>query len=171
MDIETRPWRYELDLIGQKVASDALRDYCIGTVEEAYTGWLRFAVNLIQLEALNRDHPRESLRLEINLYKTLVQTDQLRREVAYAWLSEHHPSDLKEHMEQIVPHSPHWYSIVERVEPTLATLSRYAVGAEGKTHVCSSCGDQPVMDYRLVNRAETMPGVPSLRPASLRGLH
>ena len=101
--------------------------------------------------------------MEVELYETLVQNDQRRREVAYAWLSKHFPDDLKRHMEQIDPHSDHWYSIVDRVEPHLAALSRHAVEAEGGANVCSSCGDEPALDYRLVNGAETMPGVPSLR--------
>ncbi|ESW67344.1 hypothetical protein NKL07_01205 [Mesorhizobium sp. C280B] len=164
METATHPWRYDLGLIGQMTESqEALRDYCIGTVREAYSGGIRFAVNLVQLRALNSQYPRESFRLEIELYETLVQNDQLRREVAYAWLSKHFPDDLNRHMEQIEPHSAYWYSIVDRVEPHLAGLSRRAVEAEGGTNVCSSCGDEPALDYRLVNGAGTMPGVPSLR--------
>ena len=45
-----------------------------------------FAINLVQLRALQRQYPRESLRLEIVLYETLVRNDQSRREVAYDWL-------------------------------------------------------------------------------------
>ncbi|MER9858474.1 MULTISPECIES: hypothetical protein [unclassified Mesorhizobium] len=66
-------------------------------------------------------------------------------------------------MEQIEPHSAYWFSIVDRVEPKLAAISRHAIEAEGRTNVCSACGDEPTLDYRLVNSAETMPGVPSLR--------
>ncbi|MER8954372.1 hypothetical protein NKH98_16855 [Mesorhizobium sp. M0833] len=144
-------------------SSEDLRDYCIGTVREAYSGKIRFAVNLVLLRALHVQYPRESLRLEVELYDTLVRNDQMRREVAYTWLSKHYPDDLKRHMEQIEPHSALWYSIVDRIEPTLAALSRNSVEREGEATVCSSCGDQPTLDYRLVNGAETMPGVPSLR--------
>ncbi|MER8658471.1 YiiX/YebB-like N1pC/P60 family cysteine hydrolase [Mesorhizobium sp. M0847] len=163
-EIDFHPWRYVPGLIDQMTeSSEALRDYCIGTVREAYSGGVRFAVNLIQLRALYAAHPLESLRLQVELYEILVQNDQRRREVAYTWLSKHYPDDLKRHMEQIDPHSTHWYSIVDRVEPHLAALSRHAVEAEGGTNVCSSCGDEPALDYRLVNGAQTMPGVPSLR--------
>ncbi|KAA3448599.1 hypothetical protein C7I87_20820 [Mesorhizobium sp. SARCC-RB16n] len=164
MEIGLHPWRYDQSLIEQMTGSqEDLREYCIGTVREAYSGGVRFAVNLVQLYALNSKHPRESLRLQIELYQTLVQNDQRRREVAYTWLAEHYPDDLKRYMEQVEPHSAYWYSIVDRVEPHLAALSRHAVEAEGGTNVCSSCGDEPTLDYRLVNGAETMPGVPSLR--------
>ncbi|MDX8548031.1 YiiX/YebB-like N1pC/P60 family cysteine hydrolase [Mesorhizobium sp. VK25A] len=164
MEVALYPWRYDLGLIDQMTEShEDLREYCIGTIKEAYSGGVRFSVNLIQLQALSRDYPRESLRLKIELYKILVHNDQRRREVAYAWLSEHYPDDLKHHMEQIEPHSPYWYSIVDRVEPTLAALSRRNVEREGRPDVCSSCGDRPALDYRLINGVETMPGVPSLR--------
>lgn len=163
-EIDLHPWRYVPGLIDEiSGASEDLRDYCIGTVREAYSGNIRFAVNLVQLRAFYSQYPRESFRLEVELYETLVQNDQRRREVAYAWLYKHYPDDLKRQMEQIEPHTTRWYSIVDRVEPHLAALSRHAVETEGGTNVCSSCGDQPALDYRLVNAAETMPGVPSLR--------
>ncbi|MDX8437104.1 YiiX/YebB-like N1pC/P60 family cysteine hydrolase [Mesorhizobium abyssinicae] len=162
-EFDLHPWRYVPGLIDKiSGSSEDLRDYCIGTVREAYSGNIRFAVNLVLLRALHVQYPRETFRQEIDLYETLVRNDQKRREVAYKWLSDHYPDDLKRNMEQIEPHSAYWYSIVDRVEPHLAALSRHAVEAEGGTNVCS-CGDKPTLDYRLVNGAETMPGVPSLR--------
>lgn len=164
MEVEQHPWRYTHGLIYQLSAShDALCDYCIGTVQEAYTGGVRFAIDLVQLKALQQQHPRESFRLEIELYETLVRNDQSRREVAYDWLQRHYPDLLERYMEQIEPHTDHWWSLIDRVEPKLAALSRHAVSAEGRTDVCSSCGDYPSHAYRVVNGAETMPGVPSLR--------
>ncbi|QND60106.1 hypothetical protein [Mesorhizobium huakuii] len=109
METDLHPWRYDLGLIDRMTESqEELREYCIDTIKEAYSGGVRFAVNLVQLQALNREHPRESLRLQIELYQTLVRNDQLRREVAYAWLSKHYPDDLKRHMEQIELHSAYW---------------------------------------------------------------
>lgn len=166
IEIETFPWRYDQTLIATMTDPGQmaqLREYCIGTVIEAYSGGMRFAVNLVQLQALQSQYGGESFRLWVELYETLVLNDQARREVAFTWLSEHHPDDLKRHMEQIEPHSPYWFSIVDRVEPKLAALSRLGVAAEEDLNVCSSCGDQPAAAYRVVNGAQTMPGVPSLR--------
>ncbi|MGY8633546.1 YiiX/YebB-like N1pC/P60 family cysteine hydrolase [Bradyrhizobium sp. 14AA] len=164
MEVEEHPWRYTHGLIDQLSTSPgALCDYCIGTVQEAYTGGIRFAINLVQLQAIQRQHPRESFRLQIALFETLVRNDQSRREVAYGWLRKHYPSLLEQHMEQIEPHTEYWWSLIDRVEPKLAALSRHAVSAEGRTDICSSCGDHPANAYRVVNGAETMPGVPSLR--------
>ena len=164
MEVEEHPWRYTHELMDQLSASrEVVRDYCISTVKEAYSGGIRFAINLAQLRALQRQHPRESFRLEIALYETLVRNDQSRREVAYDWLQRHYPDLLKQHMEEIEPHTPYWWSVIDRVEPRLAALSRHAVVSEGSTDVCTSCGDQPASPYRVANGAETMPGVPSLR--------
>jgi len=66
-------------------------------------------------------------------------------------------------MEEIEPHTPYWWSVIDRVEPRLGALSRQAVLSMGGSDVCSSCGDEPAYPYRVVNGAEIMPGVPSLR--------
>ncbi len=166
IEVAAHPWRYDGSLINKLSGPekiDSLREYCIGTVKGAYSNGFRFANNLVQLKNLQSRNPRKSFQLEISLYEALVRNDEARREVAYNWLSHHDPSALRLHMEQIDPHSPYWYSMVDRVEPNLAALSRHAVAAEGSSNVCSSCGDQPTETYRVVNGAETMPGVPSLR--------
>lgn len=166
MDVEAHPWRYDRTLIDQMVSSEQmsiLREYCIGTVKEVYSGGRRYASNLVQLRELQKRYPRSTFDLQVGLYEVLVRNDQNRRDAAYHWLSKHYPDDLREHLEQIEPHSAFWYSIVDQVEPNLAALSRHAVKAEGCLEVCSSCGDKPANCYRLVNSAETMPGVPSLR--------
>lgn len=165
MEVEKHPWRYTHGLTEKLSASrQDVRDYCIGTVKEAYSGGIRFAINLVQLRVLLRQHPRQSFCLKIALYETLIRNDQNRREVAYDWLHRHYPDLLKQHMEEIEPHTPYWWSVIDRVEPQLAALSRrQAFVSEGRIDVCSSCGDQPASRYRVVNGAETMPGVPSLR--------
>jgi len=163
IETELHPWRYDLALISAMVAPHKpLQEYCLDTVKEAYSGGIRFATNLVQLRAIHLQHPRTSFQLLTELYQTLVQNDQKRREVAYAWLSKNHPGDLKQNMEQIEPHSDYWFSVVDPVEPKLAALSRHAIESESNKKVCSSCGDEPAIDYRIVNGAEKMPGVPSL---------
>lgn len=163
-EVDGHPWRYTDGLMDKlSEPPELLRDYCIGTVKEAYSSGVRFAINLVQLKALQKQHPRRAFCLEIALYEALVRNDQSRREIAYDWLQRHYPDLLKQHMEEIEPHTPYWWSVIDRVEPQLAALSRHAVASEGSTDVCSSCGDQPVASYRMVNGAETMPGVPSLR--------
>lgn len=166
--IETtrHPWRYDPSLMAKMTSPSqlaVLRQDCIWTLKDTYSGQIHYAVNLVGLAHLHSQSPRESFRLEIALYATLVHNHQLRREVAYEWLLAHHPSDLKQNMEQIQPHSEQWYLIVDRVEPNLAALTRLNVKAEGQVEVCSSCGDQPSASYRVVNGAQSMPGVPSLR--------
>jgi len=89
----------------------------------------------------------------------------LRRDTALAWLERHSPQDVDCHLERIIPHSDHWFSIIDRVEPKLGMIARLSIEQAGSAQVCSSCGD-PAQDYRLVNGADTMPGVPSLRLCS-----
>jgi hypothetical protein len=165
-EVETHPWRYDHSVMATMTTPSIqqdLRAYCIGTVQEAYSGGVRFAVNLEHYRRRHQVSPRRSWQLLIELYKTLVSNDHCRREVARTWLAAAYPADLERHMEKIEPHSEMWFSIVDRVEPRLGALARLAIQSEKNTMVCSSCGDGPITDYRIVNAAEAMPGVPSLR--------
>ena len=165
-EIKTHPWRYDQNLIDRMTAPEemrAIRKYCIGTVQEAYSGGFRFVNNLVALRHLNEQFPRRSFELEIELYEILVQNDQDRREIAYQWLLKHHPNDLKQHMEQIEPHSNHWYFFVGKVEPAISKMTQHAIAAEGKSDICFVCGDQPSKAYRLVNGTSASLGIPSLR--------
>ena len=83
----------------------------------------------MQLQALQEQYPRESFRLEIDLYKTLVRNNQKRREVAYDWLERHHPDKLKQHMEEIEPHTPYWWSVID-----LTGNEQGLIGYRGKHH-------------------------------------
>lgn len=163
---ETHPWRYDFDaMLSMQNASnlEELRDYCIQTISEAYSGGIRFSVNLIYYQHAQTIAHRETLDQLILLYKTLVQNDENRREVARKWLLKYYPDDVKQHMERVKPHSELWFSIVDRVEPQLGVIARVAIEAEQSKEICSSCGDEPATDYRVANSAEAMPGVPSLR--------
>ncbi|SEB79312.1 Permuted papain-like amidase enzyme, YaeF/YiiX, C92 family [Nitratireductor aquibiodomus] len=165
-ELQTNPWRYDLEEMRRMQSSsnrEALREYCIATISEAYSGGVRFAVNLIYYQQGQETAPRETTKLLINLYETLVQNDQDRREVARAWLLEQYPDDVQQHMERVEPHSDLWFSIVDRVEPKLGMLARIAIKSKQSLEICSSCGDKPFGDYRIANSASAMPGVPSLR--------
>jgi hypothetical protein len=164
IEVEKHPWRYIPGLIdGISASSEDMCEYCVSIIKEAYSGGVRFAINLVQAQALQRQHPRKAFCLVITLYEKLVRMDEDRREIAYDWLQRHYPEQLKQHMEEIAPHTPYWWWVIDKVEPQLAALSRLAVALEGNTEVCTSCGDHPASLYRLVNGADTMPGVPSLR--------
>ena len=164
-ELQAHPYRYDLALmesISDPAMREDLRIYCIETIREAYSGGIRFSVNLAHYEAMQKASRRETLGLLINLYETLVRNDQERRETARSWLLHHHPDDVTEHMERIEPHTDLWFQIVDRVEPYLGVIARLAISHEQSVDVCSSCGD-PGHDYRIINSAEAMPGVPSLR--------
>ena len=164
-ELDANPWRYDLALM-ESITDPAmlsdLRSNCIHAIREAYSGGARYAVNLAHYETRQRSSPRQSTELLIKLYQILVRNDLQWRETARAWLLRHHPEDVAAHMEQVVPHSDVWFSIVNRVEPNLGMLARMAIKSEKSLDVCSSCGDPP-RDYRIVNSADAMPGVPALR--------
>lgn len=141
---------------------DQLREYCIGTIREFHTGGLRFAVNLVHYRRTLCDENRQTTAQLVELYERLLHNDQKRRDVALAWLRRHFPEDAKHNIERIVPHSEQWFSIIDRVEPALGQIARKSTIGMKSPDVCSTCGD-PAQDYLLINAAEMMPGVPSLR--------
>lgn len=164
-DFAINPWHYdlgEMEAITAEHTLDGLRQYCIGTIAEFHTGGLRYAVNLAHYERTMRSAPRRTSLQLLTLYRQLVRNDQDRRDVALAWLRRHFPADAKIHLQRIVPHSELWFSIVDQVEPPLGAIARANIQRMGTEEVCSACGD-PADDYLLLNGAEAMPGVPSLR--------
>lgn len=164
-ELQAHPYRYDLAVMESIVAPEMLADlrtYCVDTIREAYSGGVRFAINLAHYQAAQNASERETLKLLIQLYETLVRNHELRVETARAWLLRHHPADVAQYMERVVPHSELWFSIVDRVEPQLGVIARHAIRRAKSINVCSSCGD-PARDYGLANAADAMPGVPSLR--------
>ncbi|MBY0284895.1 MAG: hypothetical protein K2W81_13165 [Sphingomonas sp.] len=165
MELKANPWRFDLEIMESLATPDRVgevRDYCGTTIAEAYSGGHRFAVVLGAHRAEFQIWPRTSTALLIALYERLVRDDQRRRETALRWLQRHFPDDAVKRLERVEPHSALWFHYVDRVEPALGEAARRAIASEGALQVCSSCGDLP-RDYRLINAADAMPGVPSLR--------
>lgn len=159
------PWHYdlaEMEAVTNGGSMAELREYCVSAVREFHTGGLRFAVYLAAYEEPMQDRPRVTTAQLLYLYRQLVHNDHMRRTVALEWLRRQYPEDAKSELQRIVPHSDHWFSIVDRVEPHLGAIARINIEASGGVDGCSACGD-PAEDYLIVNGAEAMPGVPSLR--------
>ena len=161
IEVRNHPWRYYPNLIEKQPPPpnmiNSVREFFIRTVKKAYSGEIRYAESLVQLQELQRQHPRKYFELEIDLYQTLVRVNQNLREIAYEWLEFHHPDQLRKIMEEIRPHTPEWLSVIGHVQPRLAIASRHVVQIlRGNTNFCTSCRSQPASPYRLVNGAETM---------------
>jgi hypothetical protein len=166
LELSQHPWRYDhigIRAITTPQSAEALRQYCIGTVSEAYSGGARYGANLALYLDAHKTVKRETFQLLITLYETLVRNDELRTEVAQAWLETYFPDDLAKHMERVEPHSPQWFDIVDRVQPLLGVGARAAIASEKSVFVCVICGDEPIRDYRLRNQGTPFKGVPSLR--------
>lgn len=165
-EVNTHPYRYDLNLMNTIQSTDDLtdlREYCRATIREFYTGGTRFATNLVFYQKQQRETPRKTYCIMMSLYTKLVEINQKRVETAYQWLFRNFPNDIPEYIEKIEPHSDLWFYIVDQVEPHLSILARACIKQEGSKDVCSSCGDTPVRDYKLMDAAKDMPGVPSLR--------
>lgn len=165
MDFAACPWHYDLGAMEAVVApSDRadLRNYCIGTIGEFWTGGQRFPMMLVYYRQSWLHAPRDTTAQLVALYEQLVRNDRLRCETALAWLERHYPEDVAQNLERIEPHSAHWFATVDRVEPGLARMARLAIARRGSPRVCSICSDLP-HDYVPRSEIEALPGVPSLR--------
>lgn len=160
-DYRINPWHYDVAEMGTDPSDTGLVEYCVSTIREFHTGGLRYAVNLAHYRRNYAANGRRTTAQLVTLYEQLVRNDEIRREVALAWLQRHHPQEADRQLQRIIPYSEMWFSVVDRVEPRLGALARATIGVTGTLDICC-CGD-PGDDYRIVNAAEAMPGVPSLR--------
>ena len=86
-----------MDAVFDDATAADLRAYCVSTIREAYSGGIRFAVNLNRYRTVYRASRREPTALLIALYERLVRNDQLRRDTAIMWLQRHFPEDVGRH--------------------------------------------------------------------------
>lgn len=164
-DFAIDPWHYDLQAMQAETKPEnikALREYAISTIREYHSGGVRYPINLRYYKAKLEENPGRTNKLLVDLYEQLTRNDEARRQVSLGWLRHHFPKDADIHLERIEPHSERWFGIVEKVEPRLAAIARMSIHRQKSVKVCSSCGD-PAQDYMLMNSADFMPGVPSLR--------
>lgn len=56
------------------------------------------------------------------------------------------------------PHTPEWFSALEKVAPHQAEQTRAVIRLAGRDDVCSICGDVDSADYKIVSE-QSAPGV------------
>lgn len=61
------------------------------------------------------------------------------------------------------PHSPEWFSALERINPVQAVQTRKILSLAGRNDICSICGDEHSTDYKLVSEQTTSGVVSTLR--------
>lgn len=164
-DIDKNRPHYDLALLNTLTtpeSAEAIRRRCRLVIGEEDSGDIHLAATLAHHRLSQRLVPRQTTFLLLELYDQLVRGADLRRGVARAWLEEHHAEDVATFAEAVRPHSPLWFHLVDLVAPNVTMMARASIAAEGHVEGCTTCGDDAT-DYRLANRADTMPGVPSLR--------
>lgn len=63
----------------------------------------------------------------------------------------------------LIPHSKEWFAAQELWDPPKAAQTKFMIEAEGRTDICSVCGDDPVHDYRLAQAFRPPGGADTLR--------
>lgn len=47
------------------------------------------------------------------------------------------------------PHSPEWFEALAAFNPMQAAMTKQMIAMSGRDDVCSVCGDDPAIDYKL----------------------
>jgi hypothetical protein len=152
MECSRSPWYYDLQLmLGATPPDSEKRWYCEMTLRDYEIGLQRYEVNRAGYSILFETHRLESFRLLKGLYEKLVELHSLRGKVAAEWLSRKTPgsSATPQPPDPLLPHSPEWFSALERYNPVQAAHARSIIKEAGSQDVCSICGDAPGKDYGL----------------------
>jgi hypothetical protein len=63
----------------------------------------------------------------------------------------------------VEPHSPKWFSIVDRADRAFARTVRATIGGEQSRDICTLCGFPPLGDFQIVEAVTIRRAIPSLR--------
>ena len=63
----------------------------------------------------------------------------------------------------IEPHTPKWFSIVDRADRGFARTVRATISCEASQDICTLCGFPPIGDFKLIEAVTMRRAVPSLR--------
>ncbi len=61
------------------------------------------------------------------------------------------------------PHTKEWFDALEKQNPRQAEQTRKVISQNGKSEVCSVCGDEPAKDYRFESEQVTSEMVATIK--------
>jgi hypothetical protein len=140
-------WQYSLAAMCDAARGfrNEIEAYCLDTLRNV-EGSDRYERNLTGYAHLPQQYSLKTFARLHQLYEQLVRLDTERRGVALAWLRAHTPSLVSGGK----PHTEGWFAALQLRNPTQAAMTRAILAAAGATEVCSTCGDDPATDVRLV---------------------
>lgn len=165
LDKQKNPWHYNLNLMSASISSSTknqVEDYCWGVVKDQELGPSRYIVNRGGYLLFSQQYDLHFFHLMAELYDYLAELHRIRVDVAIGWLeqNEYLPYSSPTHF---IPHTPEWFTALEKWDPTKAIMVRTAIKLAGSEEVCSICGDDPAQDYRLEEELKPAGGVDTLR--------
>ncbi|MEA2895264.1 MAG: hypothetical protein QOJ84_879 [Bradyrhizobium sp.] len=158
---EKNPWQYE-DALLARLPREQCEQYCRGTLKEEEGADHRYVVNRGGYKGANFHYKLKTFGLLFELYDLLASGHRQRIAVARRWL-EANGLAAPEADHILTPHSPEWFAALHRWDPVQAAQTKFVVDHEGRTDVCSICGDDPAKDYRLEKPFRAAGGVDTLR--------
>jgi len=157
------PWQYDIDLMKVFSRLDAgIEEYCRSIISGEDDGPNRFVVNHGGYALLSKQFGQRYFTIMMELHGVLAELHRKRVEVATAWLQAYGLLSATE-ASPLRPHTREWFDALEIWNPPQAMMTRAAIAAAGKPDVCSICGDDPALDYRLEKNHRPPGGVDTFR--------
>ena len=149
---DANAWRYDRALIEalSPTVTEDLRSYCRATATMEDGGY-RFTLNRAGYEYLAQAHNLKTFRAMTELYAILEELHRRRLAVARGWLRENDIAWAGPALtgKMLLPHTSKWFTALAVYNPQQAAYTQFILNAEGKSEVCSICGDEPTEDYWL----------------------
>jgi hypothetical protein len=157
LNTERNRWQYE-DALLAELPPDECEEYCKGMVKDEEAGPHRYLTNRAAYRGLFHQHSLTFFKLLFELFDLLAAEHRQRQMVARRWLE---AKEMIAPAADVIlrPHSPEWFVSMDGWDPVKAAVTRFVIEQEGRDDVCSVCGDDPAVDYRL-EKAFRPPGGP-----------
>ncbi|MFC5862171.1 YiiX/YebB-like N1pC/P60 family cysteine hydrolase [Acidicapsa dinghuensis] len=161
---EKNPWQYDLELLSAGPA-DSVEEYCWSVLKNEQAGPNRYFVNRGGYRLFTLQSDLKFFQVMLDLYEHLASLHRTRVDIAAKWLEANGrlPQQASSHL---MPHSPEWFTVLERWDLPQAMMTRRVLELAGNPNVCSICGDDPAQVYYLPARHRSAGGVDTLRLCS-----
>lgn len=146
-------WQYDPQaMLEAPIPDEVKKQYCEYVLGDNEEGLVRYEVNLAGYTSLSEEFSLETFHLLKSLYEKLLELHLTCRQVAAQWLGRQGQKDISSRDEAVLltPHTPEWFASLQAWNPQQAAHTRSILQLAGSDAVCSTCGDEPAKDYRLV---------------------
>lgn len=156
------PWQYSVEQMD--LGSHAgMHQYCLDTLFNETVGTHRYVENRAGYCILLARFSLTYFGLMVELYSNVAAQHMQRLQTAANWMVKHGYM-TKDEERHLRPHTPEWFQSLRDWDPVQAAMTEHLIQAADSSEICSTCGDDPALDYVLAQ--STLAGPSSIRLCS-----